>query len=91
MFVEETFASEDEPTVKTPVEVEKVNKLLELALPPATPKRIWLITPLVNPPVEVEYLFPFASKMAFPVTCKYPDSVAFVPEALVKNKLGKRP
>ena len=62
ILVPETLASEDDPEVNTPVEVEIVNNAEEVPLPPSMPKRTWLSTPFVNPPpVEVENLFPCKS------------------------------
>ena len=37
IFVEETFARDDEPTVKTPVELEKVKPMEDVAPPPSMP------------------------------------------------------
>jgi hypothetical protein len=48
IFVDETFAREDEPTVKSPVEEEKVRRREEVAVPPNCPKRSWVFTHAVE-------------------------------------------
>ena len=69
IFVEETFAREDEPTVRTPVDVEIVKRALPVAFPARFANMSWpLRAVLVIPPeVEVTYLLPFASNKLLPV------------------------
>ena len=70
MFVPETLASEEEPAVNTPVEVEMVKSAEELAVPPNWPNKSCESTQAVElgvastplPPVDVEYLLPCESK-----------------------------
>ena len=70
-FADDALPSEDDANEITPVEVEMVNKLDDVAPPPACPKRMfasihdvelgnaWTVNP-----VEVEYLFPLKSVKA---------------------------
>jgi hypothetical protein len=60
MFVEETFVRDDDPTERTPVELEKVKRALDVAAPPSCPKRICVSTPVEK--LDVMYLFPLGSK-----------------------------
>jgi len=88
MLVPETLAREEEPTVRTPVEVEMVKSAEVVAVPPAWPKRSWPFTHEVElgsdwtvRPVEVTYLLPPRSKMFWDWI--YPEAVMFVEDTLV--------
>ena len=92
-MVEDTFAREDEPTVNTPVDDEKVNVADDVAPPPSMPKRTCVSMPLVKLPQPVQLVtvnVPIvelgvrnSDDDATPVTvreaiCKFPVPVAFV-------------
>lgn len=96
MFVEETFAREDEAEVNTPVEEEIVIRADEVAPPPSFPESTCESTPaernVSDPPaVEVTYLFPLKSVKNPPATCRLPVKFIFVPLALVNLRIGKIP
>ena len=50
IFVEDTFARDELPTVKTPVDDEKVNEMEDVAPPPNIPYSTCVSTPFENPP-----------------------------------------
>ena len=48
MFVDDTFVSDEDPKVRTPVEVANLNSALDVAPPPSCPKRTCVSTHAVE-------------------------------------------